>query len=304
MSSREEKSKKIVEEMESEEKKEKQHRQLLRIFFIFFLLTFLVVGFFCYMRFVGTSGLVVREYKVVDKMLPESFHGFKVVHFSDLHYQSTFDYSDLKHLVTEINRLKPDIVVFTGDLTDQGTQIQEKDIQQLQEELGKIEASTGLYAVRGNHDYADNTFDLVFQATSFQILDNRYDLIYYHGSTPILITGLGSSLQNDLDIGQAYSYIDSQSLFTISLFHEPDVIDQILPNNHVNLALSGHSHNGQITLPKIGAIMTVDGAKKYPNPYYSIDDTKLFVSGGLGTSVYKLRLFNRPNINLYRLVNS
>lgn len=302
MISREEKSKPIVDKMEKEKKREKQHRYLFRVFLIFFFLTFFVVGFFCYMRFIGTNGLVVREYKVVDSMLPTSFHGFKIVHFSDLHYQSTFDYNDLKHLVNEINRLKPDVVVFTGDLTDQDTLIQEEDIEALKEQLNQIEATTGLYAVRGNHDYANNTFDLVFQNTSFKILDNNYDLIYSHGTTPILITGIGSMLQNDDDIVQAFNYIDSESLYTISLFHEPDMIDKVKNYNHVNLALSGHSHNGQVVIPKIGAVLRVDGAKKYPNSYYQVGDTKLYVSGGLGTSLYKLRLFNRPSINLYRLV--
>ena len=302
MISREEKSKPIVDKMEKEKKREKQHRYLFRVFLIFFFLTFFVVGFFCYMRFIATNGLVVREYKVVDGMLPTSFHGFKIVHFSDLHYQSTFDYNDLKHLVNEINRLKPDVVVFTGDLTDQDTLIQEEDIEALKEQLNQIEATTGLYAVRGNHDYANNTFDLVFQNTSFKILDNNYDLIYSHGTTPILITGIGSMLQNDDDIVQAFNYIDSESLYTISLFHEPDMIDKVKNYNHVNLALSGHSHNGQVVIPKIGAVLRVDGAKKYPNSYYQVGDTKLYVSGGLGTSLYKLRLFNRPSINLYRLV--
>ena len=302
MISREEKSKPIVDKMEKEKKREKQHRYLFRVFLIFFFLTFFVVGFFCYMRFIGTNGLVVREYKVVDSMLPTSFHGFKIVHFSDLHYQSTFDYNDLKHLVNEINRLKPDVVVFTGDLTDQDTLIQEEDIEALKKQLNQIEATTGLYAVRGNHDYANNTFDLVFQNTSFKILDNNYDLIYSHGTTPILITGIGSMLQNDDDIVQAFNYIDSESLYTISLFHEPDMIDKVKNYNHVNLALSGHSHNGQVVIPKIGAVLRVDGAKKYPNSYYQVGDTKLYVSGGLGTSLYKLRLFNRPSINLYRLV--
>ena len=109
-------------------------------------------------------------------------------------------------------------------------------------------------------------------------------------------------LQNDEDIVQAFNYIDSESLYTISLFHEPDMIDKVKNYNHVNLALSGHSHNGQVVIPKIGAVLRVDGAKKYPNSYYQVGDTKLYVSGGLGTSLYKLRLFNRPSINLYRLV--
>ena len=43
--------------------------------------------------------------------------------------------------------------------------------------------------------------------------------------------------------------------------------------------------------------------------YYSlknstkIDNTKLYISGGIGNSVLNFRLFNKPSFNLYRLVD-
>ena len=91
-------------------------------------------------------------------------------------------------------------------------------------------------------------------------------------------------------------------MFTITLLHEPDSIDNILNTEHVDLALAGHSHNGQIRLPFIGALKTVNGAKKYKNEYYHIGNTDLYISGGIGTSDMKLRFFDRPSISIYRLV--
>ena len=34
-----------------------------------------------------------------------------------------------------------------------------------------------------------------------------------------------------------------------------------------------------------------------------IDNTKLYISGGIGNSVLNLRLFDKPSFNLYRLVD-
>lgn len=116
-----------------------------------------------------------------------------------------------------------------------------------------------------------------------------------------MLTGVGSILQNDCDIDLAFSYDKEDNLYTISLLHEPDVIDNIISKYKVDLALAGHSHNGQVRLPKIGAILKVEEGKKYPNERYNVDGTELFVSGGLGTSMYEFRFFNRPSINLYRL---
>lgn len=304
MMNREEKSKKIQKEMELEEKKIKRNKIFIKSLFFFFIFILLLVGLYSYMRFVGTKGLVVREYKVTNSKLPENFHGFKIAHFSDLHYHSTIIKSDLKNIVSTINKLKPDIVVFTGDLTDQDIEVTNNDLNDIIELLNKIKVTTGLYAIKGNHDYSNNNFDLVFSQTAFKVLNNNYDLIYYHDTTPILITGIGSDLEGNMDIGSAYSYNETDNIFTISLLHEPDYIDDILLTNQVDLALSGHSHNGQVRLPFIGPIKTVEGAKKYYNSYYKINNTDLYISGGLGTSVLKVRYFNHPSINFYRLVTN
>ena len=302
VNSREEKSKKLQQEIIDEENKEKRNKLFIKSIIFIFILLIVIIGFYSYMRFVGTKGLVVREYKIVNSKLPESFHGFKIAHFSDLHYLSTVNKKDLKHLVSTINELKPDIVVFTGDLTDKDIEITNNDFNDIIELLNKINVTTDLYAIKGNHDYENNIFDSVFSQTDFKVLNNSYDLIYYHGTIPILITGVGSKLQNDFDIGSAYSYNDIDNIYTISLLHEPDYLDDIISTDKVDLALSGHSHNGQVRLPFIGTIMSVEGAKKYPNQYYKINKTDLYVSGGIGTSIDKVRYFNHPSINFYRLV--
>lgn len=302
MLSRAEKSEKILKEWEDEERKEKRKKSIILWAKIIVISMIVIFGSFYYMRFIGTSGLNVREYRVVNSLLPPSFHGLKVIHFSDLHYNSTFSEKNLKVLVKKINQLKPDIVAFTGDLTDKETVITENDLKILVEQLNKIEATLGLYAVRGNHDYETSNFDVVFTKTAFKILDNNYDFIYSKGTTPILITGFGSKLKEDLNPKQAFSFPSEESFFTIALTHEPDTAIDILNTHSADLILSGHSHNGQIRLPKIGAIYSVPGAKKYKNEHYKIDQSNLFISGGLGTSGFKLRLFNRPSINLYRIV--
>ena len=70
-----------------------------------------------------------------------------------------------------------------------------------------------------------------------------------------------------------------------------------------NLIVSGHSHNGQVRLPVIGKIITPENAKKYYDPYYKIDNTHLYISGGIGNRTINLRFFNKPSFNLYRLVD-
>ena len=84
--------------------------------------------------------------------------------------------------------------------------------------------------------------------------------------------------------------------------HEPDFIDEI-DYRKFDLVLAGHSHNGQVRLPFIGALVKPNYAKKYYDEYYKIKNTDLYISSGIGVSEVNFRLFNRPSFNLYRLTN-
>lgn len=301
MMSRSEKSKELEAKIEKENKKEVKEKRIKIVLKVLLIIISIFLTLILYMHFIGTKGLNVKEYKVTDNNLPDSFHGFKIVHFSDIHYLTTINKKELNKVINKINQLRPDLVVFTGDLIDSKNEANEKDIKNIIKSLNKIEASTGLYAIKGNHDYKNGNFEKIFNETNFKILNNSYELIYYKGNTPILLTGVGSILKNDCDIDQAFSFSEMDNLYTITLLHEPDVIDNILNKYQVNLALAGHTHNGQIRLPEIGALMSVEEGKEYPNEKYTINNTKLYISGGLGTSMYEFRFFNRPSINLYRL---
>lgn len=301
MMSRSSKSEELEREIKQEEKKLKKEKRIKKIFKIALIFILIFILLILYMHFIGTKGLIVREYKIESNNLPDSFHGFKIVQFTDLHYLTTVREKEIENLVNKINEVKPDIVVFTGDLIDSEKTPTEIELNSLITNLNKIKATIGMYAIKGNHDYSNDYFEKVFNETNFKIINNSYELIYCKGNIPILLTGTGSILNNDFDMDKAFSYSEMDNLYTISLLHEPDVIDNILDKYHVDLCLAGHTHNGQIRLPFIKAVMKVDEGKKYYNERYTIGDTKLYISGGLGTSKYEFRLFNHPSINLYRL---
>lgn len=86
------------------------------------------------------------------KDLPQSFHGLKVVHFSDLHLSPQVSDRFLNRLVKKINALSPDLVLFTGDFIDYSTL---DDASRLEKVLSSIKARLGCYATFGNHDYAN-----------------------------------------------------------------------------------------------------------------------------------------------------
>lgn len=265
----------------------------------YFLMIIIVSAFILIMwsRYISTTGLVIRESAVINETLPENFNGFKIVHFSDLHYKTTIFEDEVKTLVNSINELNPDIVTFTGDLVDKFQDLDENDIDVLSRELNRIDANIGKFAIKGNHDYASLYFDAIMEQTDFTVMNNSSELIYYNGNTPIYLVGLDDSLEGNID----YSIINNeQNYYSILMVHEPDVFDDI-KDKGFDLMLSGHSHNGQVRIPLIGALVKVNGAKKYYDSHYIINNCEMFISGGLGTSKYKFRFLNKPSYNFYRL---
>jgi len=303
MVSRTEKNKSKRKKIIKEEQKEKRSKFISATFKALIWLFIIFASLFIILRYVGNYGLVVKENSLVYSKLPESFQGIKIIQFTDLHYGTTIKTKEFKKIVNKINEVKPDIIVFTGDLVDKNYSIKKEEQEELKELLNDMSASLGKYAVQGNHD--KKNFDNIMKDTDFIVLDNSYDLIYNEGYTPILITGIGSSILKHTDINKAFNYFEeenaNQDIFVISLLHEPDNIDTILEQYHVDLAFAGHSHNGQVRLPFTPALVKVQGAKKYYESEYDINNTKLFISGGIGTSNYPFRLFNHPSINLIRL---
>lgn len=270
---------------------------------ITFIILLSIFGILLYSRYVATSGLITKEY-VITTDITDSYDGFKIVHFSDLHYGRIITEQELKIISEEINLINPDIVAFTGDLIDDSIDIDNFNDEKLISFLSSIKAKYGKYAVRGNHDYviyADKIKNL-FADAGFTYLENSYDILYNEINDKIFIGGLDTSFYDKDDLDKTLAYQDENISYKIMLTHEPDISDEIVnKDNTINLILAGHSHNGQVRLPFIGALTTPEKAKKYYDNYYKIQNTNLYVSSGIGVSKVDFRLFNRPSINFYRI---
>lgn len=293
----------LVSDVKKKIKEKKEDTKAVRIMKI--ILIVVLIGSICILwaRFISTRGLRVREVKVESNKLPSEYDGLKMIQFTDLHYGGTIFEKELENIISTINKQKPDIVVFTGDLVDMDVVLTQNEFDKLVELFNKIEATTELYIVKGNHDYDHSYFDELVPKTNFKLLNNTYDYFYKDSNVPIVFVGLDDLRDGKPNYDNAFSYLKetNDSLFTIVLQHEPD---QILKYKNkykdFDIVLAGHSHLGQVRLPFIGAIWTPEGSKKYYDEHYKVDGKDLYIDGGVGTSMMKLRFFNKPTITLYR----
>ena len=252
------------------------------LFIIFILLAIFV-------RFYGVSQIVTKEYSIISKEIPRGFDGMKIVQISDIHYGTTINESNLKKMVNKVNQLKPDIIVFTGDLVAKGINPTDKIKAEITVNLSKLKAPIVKYAIASNEDLESDSFYDLITNSGFTLLNNEAKLIYNNDDEPIELVGI-SNINNKIELTDNYK---------IALIHKPDDFDNI-KNDNYNIVMAGHNHGGIIRLPFLGGLINIEGAKKYHNDYYEIDNTKLYVSSGLGTSNINFRIFNQPSINLYR----
>ncbi len=287
--------------MAQEEVKESHKGKIISIILFIILLISLL---FLYAKYVGIKGLIVKEYRIESNILTSNFSGIKIVHFSDLIYKSTVDKNDVKELISRINELKPDIVVFTGDLVNKNKKYKNEDIEFLEEQLLNIEATIGKYAIYGDADYSFEDYKTIMEKAKFNILNNSYDEIFYKNNDSMFIVGLPSSSKEEVKFEEAFSFYkeDEKRKYIMVLAHDGKTIKLLDDTTYeVDLILGGHSLNGSVVVPYYGGVFLDDLADKYYQEHYSKGITDIYISSGIGTNKYPYRIFNKPSINLYRL---
>lgn len=274
-----------------------------KILYIIILILTLILLTLVYSRFIGTTGLITKEIPINTNNIKESYNGLKIVHFSDLHYNKVITNKRVKQLIKEINKLKPDIVIFTGDLLDKDININNNNTKFLIEQLSKIKSNYGNYAIIGDNDKNIDTIKNIYIQSNFKLLNNEETIIYNNQNDKISILGINSLSYNKDNINDLINNQDKDA-YKIILIHEPDYINDLIKHKETNLILSGHSINGSINIPIIKKILLPKGAKKYYKQYYHKNNTDIYISNGIGVNNINFRLFNHPSINFYRFQKS
>lgn len=294
MRTRSEKNKNLINE-EKKIKRDNRKKFFKKVLIVFLIIILLIV---LYGFLVEPKMLRVNEEKIVSSEIPDSFHGVKIVHFSDLHYGSTINKNNIDKIVDKINLLKPDILIFTGDLIDNKYKLSKDDAEVLSKSLKKMNATLGKYSILGNHDFYVEEIDNIYFDSSFDLLVNEGDLVYYKENTPILIYGVDDMIYGKPSIDPIKKDEYSNIPYKILLTHEGDFINS-LGDYKFNLILAGHSHNGQVNIFK--PVFLPEYSKHYYDNFYEKDGTLIYVSNGIGCSILPFRLGSIPSINLYRL---
>lgn len=277
-------------------------RKFVKNFFIALFILFLAtVGCLFYAFKIEPYRLTVNEFYLTEK--EPGAESIKIVQFSDTHIKEDFTYENLNKIVDSINKQKPDIVVFTGDLYDNYGKY--KDDVNIGAQLSNINARYDKIAIWGNRDYgggAVRQYENIMEQAGFTLLKNENWHITTAAGKKILFTGLDDSM-----LGNAYmpdSVKSYESDYSVLLTHESDTADNFETYAY-NLALSGHSHGGQVNIPLIPAInqkaiSSTSLTTKYTGGMYELSSkAKIYVNTGIGTTHISARFGVVPEISVF-----
>ena len=249
------------------------------------------------------SRLRVNYKSIEDEKINKSLNNLQIAFISDLHYLSYFNDERLNQLVNTLNNANPDIVIFIGDLVDRS--MNEEEYEKLLTSLKSINSKYGKFAVLGEADYASEEINqqvesLLFDS-EFEILKNKMIKLSKDTQDAIQLVGIDSPSDNLANIEEAYKDID-ENLYTITVVHTPDTSDDISANS-TDLIVAGHSHGGQIKIPLLGQVYNKPLAEYYYSGIYNMDNKKLHVINGVGTTVDDVRINAPAEIVIYTLKN-
>lgn len=267
-----------------------------------------------YLVFGATEGkqhFQVKEVTIESEALPRGFDGYRIVQLSDIHTGSWGnDTAPMLKAVNIINRLQPDLIVFTGDLVNNLA----SELDAFIPVFSQLKAKHGVYSVLGNHDYStyikwDTPQQQEAQLDSLKakqarmgwtLLNNRHVKLHLQNDSIALIGVENSGRPPFPDHARlSEAMTGTADMFQILLSHDPSHWRrEVLPKTDIQLMLAGHTHAMQTRIFGFTPAQFV-----YPenDGLYQEGEQMLYVNIGLGHLLYPMRLGAWPEITLLTL---
>ena len=238
----------------------------------------------------------VERIPMVIRGLGAGLDGLRVVQLSDLHAGGLVGARRLSRIARKVARLKPDLVVVTGDIVNASPH----EAELAGQILGGLEASFGVWACLGNHDHFVDGDGVarILEAHGVRVLRNRGEVIR-RGDGALWLAGVDDTWTHADDLTKALAD-KPVAMPTVLLAHDPNLWPQAVARN-VEWTLSGHTHGGQIGLVKVHPSLSL---ARLITPFvaglYRQGGAALYVSRGTANTL-PLRLGAPTEVSLFEL---
>ncbi len=236
--------------------------------------------------FLEPARITVARYR--EPLVPHPTTWLRIVFLSDLHaglYKRAPYYA---RVAKQVQALAPEIVIVGGDLVD----VEARAVQDL-EAILRIPAPRGRFFILGNHDYLDDPAALraVFRDAGWTSLETGPVIVEKEGSRCEFVAMADPQRSRPSALPARIP-----GVARVLVLHEPDNAFDVMEQD-ADLAMTGHTHGGQVRMPGVGALLipqvlpkTFDRGRKMWR------DTPLLIGQGIGESGVRARFLCPPQI--------
>lgn len=255
-----------------------------------------------YALFVEPRWLEVTHPRIHLRKLPPPLEGMRIALLTDLHAGGGTPLSLIRRACSLAMRERPHLIALTGDFVDDRA----GGFHAVLNELDRLRAPLGVFAVPGNHDHIvgiERWHSDVRAHPGITDLTNAAVVLRWRG-VRICVAGV-----DDLSLGtphlDALPPPDDRDL-TILLAHDPDQAERARrAYDRVELVVSGHTHGGQVRLPGIGALRNpAEREDLYEEGLRRRPWTQVYTSRGIGTVHLPVRFLCRPEVAILHLTST
>lgn len=243
--------------------------------------------------YVNATSPIVKEVQFDLSESRSTAKEYRIAVFSDLHAGKLMTRDRVGSVVNMVNSLTPDMVFMVGDILDD----LDAEFTQAADELARIKAPLGKYAVFGNHEYylGDEWARQMLEKQGISILSDKSEVV----DGQFLLVGrndFAAPIRNGSRMALSKIIPESNGLPVVLLDHTPHYLEDAQENG-VALQLSGHTHNGQL----FPFNLIVERLYEEEFGTYRKGKTWYYVSCGVGFWGPPLRTNSRPEIVLLKI---
>ncbi|HEV2425172.1 MAG TPA: metallophosphoesterase [Terriglobia bacterium] len=249
------------------------------------------------------------HYRVAFDRLPRGFHGFRIAQISDLHIGPFMSAAEIRRVAEMANRLKPDLILLTGDYVTWDASTQGAVVGA----LSVLRAPYGVIGTLGNHEqwtHTEASITRLFQEQGTMIL-RQQNATLRAGGDELNLIGVDYESRHHMGRhteGMVRKYLTAiepmvrRDTVNILMSHNPNTFDRAAALG-IDLSLAGHTHGGQVTMEFISPDIS---PSRFVTPYvvgwFEKPGGKLYVNRGIGTIGVPMRIGAPPEITVYELV--
>ncbi len=227
----------------------------------------------------------------IDKS-PPALKTLTIAFASDIHLGHVIGQKSLLRIISSINGLNPDLVLFPGDLVDEELEpVIKKDLGPV---FRKLNPKYGVFAVTGNHEYIGGVEPAVDYLSEFGIRFLRDESIkieekFFVSGREDVSTGAFFNKPRKT-LSEVLAGVDKK-MPVILMDHQPVALAEA-EKEGIDLQVSGHTHHGQMW--PLQAI--TKRVFKLSWGYKLLGKSHFYVSSGAGSWGPRVRIGNKPEV--------